>query len=263
LRYFDGTAGRGGHLQAVLSHFPGISCLAWDQDPEAVEAVRALGLANTQVQHKNFHELSSAEMLPQDLMLLDLGVSSPQLDQGARGFSFYADGPLDMRMNNSQGITAAKIINEALEDELIRIFRDLGEVQRPLKVVRNILTERLVKPFTTTGELAKLIERTDGWRRRGQHPATNYFMALRIHVNNELDGLKLILPSLRDVLKPGGRLAVLTFHSLEDRIVKYDFKEATNGHPVNKKVIVPDRAEQVKNPRSRSAKLRVFEKSGL
>lgn len=264
LRYFDGTLGRGGHLKAVLSHFPGVRAVGVDRDPQALKEVgEELSGASLELHHDNFYDFSPHKYGQFDLMLVDLGVSSPQLDEASRGFSFYQDGPLDMRMDPTQGFPASDIVNEASEDDLFDIFKKYGEVYHCARVVREILSRRKTAPFTSTLQLSSLIEATDGWRKKGFHPATNYFMALRIATNDELRGLERALPLLRSGLKPGGRLAVLTFHSLEDRIVKSDFRESGDfGKPVNKKVIVPTREEALANPRSRSAKLRVYERSG-
>lgn len=265
-RYFDGTLGRGGHLKKFLQEFPTLSALAIDRDPQALAEVRVDFeqenlLDRIELRHGNFYEFDPQVYGQFDLMLVDLGVSSPQLDQADRGFSFYHDGPLDMRMDPTQGQPASDIVNTASEDELFAIFKNYGEVYHCARVVREILARRKVKPFTSTLQLSQMIESVDGWRRKGFHPATNYFMALRIATNDELHGLEAALPKLRSGLKAGGRLAVLTFHSLEDRLVKSDFRGSEDfGRPVNKKVIVPSRQEEVSNPRSRSAKLRVYER---
>ena len=267
LRYFDGTFGRGGHLRAVLEKDTRISALASDRDPEAVlyaeeNFKKEIQEGRLTLKHANFAEFDPESWGKFDLMLLDLGVSSPQLDQGRRGFSFYSDGPLDMRMDPTKGATAAEVIQSADEQELLQIFQELGEIQRPHRVVRAILEDREEKPFKTTRDLAGLIERVDGWRKKGFHPATQYFMALRLYVNQELESVTSALRNLVLGLKPKGRLAVLTFHSLEDRIVKNAFKDFTElGRPVNKKVIVPEWNEAKSNPRARSAKLRLFERS--
>ena len=195
-----------------------------------------------------------------DLMLLDLGVSSPQLDQAARGFSFYQDGPLDMRMDQDQQFTAADLINHFDEEELIEVFQEFGEIRRPHRVVKALLEQRGVKPFLRTGELAALIEKTEGWRAKGRNPSTRYFLALRLKVNQELEGLGSCLEEMTEFLAEGGRLMVISFHSLEDRIVKTSFKQSPKGFLVNKKVIQAPWSEQKQNPRARSAKLRVFQK---
>ncbi len=268
LRYFDGTFGRGGHLKALLDRYPQISAVAFDQDPEAIRYAQEnfkdwIQSGRLQIHHKNFSEFNKAEVGEFDLMLLDLGVSSPQLDQGPRGFSFYHEGPLDMRMNNSTGPTAADLIAQFSEEELNDLFKNLGEIQRPYRVTRAIVHDRGEKPFLTTRDLAGLIERVEGWHRKGHHPATQYFLALRLHVNQELEVVQNSLENLAHGLKSKGRLAVLTFHSLEDRIVKNTFKDLAermeNGFVVNKKVIQAEWSEAQKNPRARSAKLRVFE----
>ncbi len=270
LRYFDGTFGRGGHLKALLELHPQISAVACDQDPEAVAYAQEnfaewIAQGRLQIHHANFSDFTSEKFGQFDLMLLDLGVSSPQLDQGPRGFSFYHEGPLDMRMNNSEGVTAADIIREYSEEELNDLFKNFGEVSRPYRVTRAIVHDRKEKPFINTRDLAGLIERVEGWHRKGHHPATQFFLALRLQVNRELEVVENSLENLAHGLKSKGRLAVLTFHSLEDRIVKNKFKELAEtmdaGSIVNKKVIQAEWNEAKENPRARSAKLRVFERS--
>ena len=264
--YFDGTFGRGGHYALIKNIFPRLKAVVFDQDVVAVQHAKEqfkteVESGNLLVQHANFSQFSSEKWGLFDMMLLDLGVSSPQLDEASRGFSFYHDGPLDMRMNSTQEVTAAMLINEAPEQELNRIFHEYGEVHSPFRVVRAIVNDRKTTPFTTTKQLASLIERVEGWRRKGFHPATLFFQGLRLAVNQELESVESALPELIKGLKPGGRLTVITFHSLEDRIVKNIFKNSALGKPVNKKVIIPTREEESANPRSRSAKLRVFERS--
>lgn len=272
LRYWDGTFGRGGHTQAVLQAYPESSAWAFDWDHQAIEHAKQnlaplISTGRLNVLHLSYGDFLSAYELnsefPKDfnLMLLDLGVSSPQLDQAERGFSFMQDGPLDMRMDLRQEVTAADIVNGWSEDELIELFKEMGEVQRPFRVVRAIVHDRKSQPYTTTRQLASLIERVDGWQKRGQHPATKYFMALRLQVNFELTNIQEILPVLVEHLAQGGVLAVITFHSLEDRIVKNVFRSMLEkGSLINRKVIKPSDAEMEENPRSRSAKLRAFQK---
>jgi 16S rRNA (cytosine1402-N4)-methyltransferase len=268
-RFFDGTFGRGGHLQALLRHFPGLTALAVDQDPAAIEFgekhfAEEVKQGRLKLLHSNFSAFDKKKLGDFDAMLIDLGVSSPQLDQGHRGFSFYHEGPLDMRMNSSEGPTAADLLAALSEDELNDLFKELGEIPKPYRVTRAIVHDRKTKPFTNTLELAGLIERVEGWRKKGFHPATQYFMALRLKVNRELEVLQEALPQLMLGLKPSGRLSVLTFHSLEDRIVKTTFKAHPElGKPAFKKVIQPSWDEQKKNSRARSAKLRVFERGGI
>lgn len=266
LKYLDGTFGRGGHFKALLHHLPQLKAEAFDQDEDAIEFAKReypteVQSGKLKIHHANFSQLNEYIHEEFDMILLDLGVSSPQLDQAQRGFSFYNDGPLDMRMNQTRGLTAEHIINTATEEELIEMFKKYGEIYKPYRVVRAIVQDRKEKAFTTTKELAGLIERVDGWRIKGHHPATLYFMALRLKVNSELEVIEQTLPLLMKSLKMGGRLAVISFHSLEDRIVKHVFRNSPEwGVPVNKKVIVPTQEECDKNSRSRSAKLRVFER---
>lgn len=268
--YLDGTFGRGGHAEAVSQRFPEMDIYALDKDKEAVEFAQEKWeqKANSKkffIEQASFASLDSViekRNWPQkyDMILLDLGVSSPQLDQGSRGFSFYHHGPLDMRMDQRQPLTAEEIINYWSEEELVDIFKDYGEVFKPYSVVKNIMRERKKGTISSTQELSELIERSVGWRKKGKHPATQYFMALRLVVNRELEDLKEGLQALMKHLVPGGRLVVITFHSLEDRIVKQVFRNSEYGKPVNKKVVKPTRQEEVENKRSRSAKLRAFER---
>jgi 16S rRNA (cytosine1402-N4)-methyltransferase len=274
---FDGTFGRGGHARAVLDLFPNAKMVAFDWDEQAIQfgqssfasEISAGRLILERASYAKFAERRAAagEKWPAkfNLMLLDLGVSSPQLDQADRGFSFYQDGPLDMRMDQRGEVTAADIINTWDEQDLARLFIEYGEVQRPFRVVRAIVNDRKArKPFETTRELASMIERVDGWHKKGSHPATRYFLALRMKVNEELKSIEDVIPDLIDGLAPGGVLAIITFHSLEDRVVKNLFKDQLHlGSLVNKKVIKPSDEEIARNPRSRSAKLRAFKKNAF
>lgn len=266
LKYFDGTFGRGGHYRMLKHYFPQMTAVVTDQDVQAVEYANSefrtqVQTGELQILHANFSQFSEQNQDSFDMMLLDLGVSSPQLDKAERGFSFYHDGPLDMRMNQQQALTAEVLLNTASEDQLIHIFKEYGEIFRPFRVVRAIVHDRKTQAFTSTRQLAGLIERVDGWTRKGFHPATQYFMALRLAVNEELEVVTNSLVPMMNSLKDGGRLAVITFHSLEDRIVKNVFRDHKEiGFPVNKKVIVPTQEECDTNSRSRSAKLRVFQK---
>lgn len=267
LVYFDGTYGRGGHFKAVFEKFSPAKAYATDQDTHAYEQAlntwaTEINSGRVKIYHENFLEFVSAHRCEEkiDMALLDLGVSSPQLDQGERGFSFNKDGPLDMRMNQKQELTAAKIINEFDAEDLFEIFKSYGEVPNPARVVRALVNDRAAKPFTTTLQLAQLIERVDGWKKKGFHPATQYFMALRLVVNRELQVVEEVLPLLISQMQDKGRIAIITFHSLEDRLVKNIFKNSSDGFLVNKKVIVPSENECKMNVRARSAKLRVFQK---
>lgn len=264
----DGTFGRGGHARAILDAFPNSRVVAFDKDPQAVQWAREnwpQEISNRiKIIHDDFKNLFDHKVAGFDGALFDLGVSSPQLDLAERGFSFMQEGPLDMRMNNTEGIKAEDIINEWSEKELSDLFFHMGEVKRPNRVVRAVVHDRKTNPFRTTRQLASLIERVDGYsksKRNSHHPATRYFLALRLAVNNELQGLKEFLISLPQAMEPGGRICVITFHSLEDRVVKLAFKEMhkMTGSIVNKKVIIESEEKLKTNPRARSAKLRIFE----
>lgn len=265
LRLLDGTFGRGGHTQALLDKYTTLAAVGVDRDDQAHEYAQKTYAENLDTGRLRLWKGSYRQFIEQhpqenfDFILLDLGVSSPQLDSPERGFSFYQNGPLDMRMGQSQKTTAAEVINTWSEEQLNEIFQEYGEIRSPYRVVRAVVHDRKTKPFTTTGELAGLIERVDGWRQKGRHPATQYFMALRLYVNQELEDLTASLPLFLQSLNPGGVIAVITFHSLEDRIVKQIFKDHMSvGSRINKKVIVPSELEEKNNPRSRSAKLRGF-----
>jgi 16S rRNA (cytosine1402-N4)-methyltransferase len=270
--YVDGTFGRGGHAKAILDKYPNIKMIGLDCDHEAIDYANLnfkteIESERLEIVRKNFSDFSEAlNDRPMSGILLDLGVSSPQLDQGHRGFSFYLDGPLDMRMDQTQSETAAEIVNTWGEIDLISLFKEYGEIYNSTKVVSKILARREQQPFKTTQDLAHLIESTDGWKQKGYHPATNYFMALRIRVNDELGRLQKVIPQIFEKLIPNGRILVITFHSLEDKIVKElfrNYEDENLGLRVNKNVIQADWAEKKKNPRARSAKLRIFEKGAV
>ena len=272
--FLDCTFGRGGHSKALLSQHPELRILALDWDEEAINYGEGLAQASRiQFLQTNFYYLpekfsSSPSLLSEwpafDMILMDLGVSSPQLDQGERGFSFYKEGPLDMRMDQRGKVTAKDLVNGLSKKELVQIFREYGEVKHPFSVVQTIFEERKKKRITTTGDLARLIQKTARPGRPGRHPATPYFLALRIKVNGELEGLKRSLPSFLPFLNSNGYFIVISFHSLEDRIVKHLFREFVRegkGFLWNKKAVTPSTEERLFNIRSRSAKLRVFVKS--
>ena len=280
-RYLDGTFGRGGHARAVLSRLgPGGRLLLLDRDPVAIAAACDAFAAEPRVsiRHANFASLAEWDETAAGLdgVLLDLGVSSPQLDEAARGFSFMADAPLDMRMDTSQGESAADFLAHASEREIADVLWQYGEERFSRKIARAVVERRAESPFTRTGELAALIERVVGRREPGKHPATRSFQALRIQVNGELDSLKQGLESALERLNVGGRLSVISFHSLEDRAVKLFIRDhsgrvqgSRRGPPVAAtparlaavgKAQFPSEAEQAANPRSRSAVLRVAEK---
>ena len=284
-RYADGTVGGGGHAAAILaaSSPSGFRC-GCDRDGVALEAAskRLQEFAGRfELRRGNFDELTTWVGLGScDGVLLDLGVSSPQLDVAERGFSFQAEGPLDMRMDQRQSKTAAQLVNEVSADELARIFWEYGDERESRKFARAIERERSLRPITTTQQLAGLIEKLSPRHGRRAHPATRVFQALRIAVNDEMGSLVRGLDAALEIAKPGGRIAIITFHSLEDRTVKdwgrrlardyevigtVDVPElrkpiAPKLRFVSRKAILPTEAEMTENPRSRSAQLRVFEK---
>jgi len=278
--YLDGTFGRGGHAREVLKRLgPEGRLLLMDRDPEAIaSAAEEFGAdARVRIRHASFAELSGWEETVGGLdgVLFDLGVSSPQLDEPGRGFSFQADGPLDMRMDPTRGASAADWLAHAGEAEIADVLWQCGEERMSRRIARAIVAARAKEPLTTTRQLADLVARTIGHRERNKHPATRTFQALRIHVNDELASLERGLEAARSQLKPGGRLAVISFHSLEDRLVKRFIRgeeapRVPRGLPqpelapaplfaVGKAQFASD-AETAANPRARSAVLRVAEK---
>ena len=285
-RYADGTIGGAGHAAAILAASSPTGWLCGcDRDGAAIEAAgkRLAEFAGRFELHQgNFADLAEwVERDGCDGVLLDLGVSSPQLDEAERGFSFQQDGPLDMRMDRRQQLTAADLVNTTSADELAKTFWDLGGERDARRFARAIAWDREKRPFQTTGQLAELIERLAPRRGKKMHPATRVFQALRMAVNDEIGSLRKGLAGALSILRPGGRLAVLTFHSVDDRIVK-DFGRArardytfTGGMDVpelrkprapelswvQRKAIAPSAAEMEANPRSRSAQLRVMEKT--
>ena len=263
--FLDCTFGGGGHSQALLKAFPKARVLALDWDEEAITYGRKnlapLFKSRLKLLRTNFHNFRTSSFF--DGILMDLGVSSPQLDRASRGFSFYRKGPLDMRMDQSQSLKVGDIVNRASKEELVSLFKEYGEIAKPYPVVTDLLKERKKKKIEGTEELVKIILKHTPWFGGKTHPATPYFLALRMKVNNELEGLKSGLSSLKDLLKSEGKLAVISFHSLEDRIVKKAFKDFVTkkeGVLWNKKLIRPSLRERKLNPRSRSAGLRVFVK---
>lgn len=283
--YIDGTFGRGGHSREVLSRLSGNGRLiAIDKDPHAVAVGRELAETDPRfdIVHGSF---AAIEGIAQqrgllgrvDGVLLDLGVSSPQLDVPERGFSFMQDGPLDMRMNNATGMTAAEWVNRVKQEEMVFVFKEFGEERFAKRMARAICARREQKPFTRTKDLAEVVTAANPRWERDKHPATRVFQAIRIAVNNELDELRTALQGALNALQPGGRIAVISFHSLEDRIVKRFFKEQSQGTPFPKglpvtadmvqrnmrllgKATKASQDELAQNIRSRSAVLRVAEK---
>lgn len=286
--YVDCTLGSGGHAKEILSQLRGRGqLLAFDRDQETLEQTRqrlATTFENFQTFHENYTNLPIVlrhlEIPQLDGCLLDLGVSSIQLDSPDRGFSFRLEGPLDMRMDIQQKTTAADLVNDLLEDDLIEIFRKYGEEKSARKIAAAIVEHREKSRFQTTTDLADLIARVKGSGSGRLHPATQVFQALRIEVNQELTNLDKFLKEAIDLLAPGGRLAVISFHSLEDRVVKRTFRMESGKcicfRPrelctcdkrqevkiLTKKPVQPTENEVFKNRRARSAKLRVVEKKG-
>ncbi len=285
--YLDGTFGRGGHASAILAQLSATGrLLATDKDPEAVRTAERLfaGDPRFSIVRGSYtvlgHEAAKRGWQGKvDGILLDLGVSSPQLDDAARGFSFRAEGPLDMRMDPEVGESAADWLTHAAEAEIAAILKDYGEERYAKRIARAIVKTRETEgPISTTARLAEVIAAAHPRWERDRHPATRSFQAIRIHINRELEELDAILPQVADLLAPGGRLAVISFHSLEDRRVKRFIREMERGRdelppdlPVRTadfkprlrsvgKAIRASEAELQANPRARSAVLRVAEK---
>ncbi|MCL8206924.1 MAG: 16S rRNA (cytosine(1402)-N(4))-methyltransferase RsmH [Actinomycetia bacterium] len=268
-RYVDATVGGGGHAEALLAARPAIRVWAVDQDPEAVaaarERLRPYG-ERVQVVQGNFRHLAAlvpAAFRPVDGVLFDLGVSQWQLERPERGFSYQHDAPLDMRMDPAGDRSAFQLVNMGSFEELTRVIREWGEERWAGRIAAFIVEARRREPIRTTGQLVDVIKAAvpAAARRTGGHPARRTFQALRIWVNQELEALEEGLDAARDLLAPGGRIAVLSFHSLEDRIVKVrlrQWQEAGWGTVLTRHPVVPEPAERAENPRSRSAKLRVF-----
>ena len=282
--YVDGTFGRGGHSRAILERLgPAGRLIAIDRDPQAVAAARAISDPRFRVWHARMSELSSvleaAGVSGMHGMLFDLGVSSPQLDEPARGFSFRADGPLDMRMDTSRGQTAAQWLAAATEQEIREGIGDYGEERFAKQIAKAIVAAREREPVVRTKQLADIVGAAVRTREPGQDPATRTFQALRILVNRELQEVSLTLPQAVAHLVPGGRLAVISFHSLEDRIVKRFMRAASRADlprdlPLRAsempqmplrivgRAIRASADEISANPRARSATLRVAERTG-
>ncbi|MDD5247623.1 MAG: 16S rRNA (cytosine(1402)-N(4))-methyltransferase RsmH [Rhodocyclaceae bacterium] len=278
--YVDATFGRGGHSREILAQLgkPG-RLIALDRDPAAVAAARQIADPRLTVVHAAFGRLG--EVLDElgiakvDGVLLDVGVSSPQLDTPERGMSFRFDAPLDMRMDTTQGETAADFLARADQREIERVVRDYGEERFAHAIAKAVVAARCEYRISTTRQFAALVEKAVLTREPGQHPATRSFQALRIHVNRELEELSLVLPQCQERLVSGGRLVVIAFHSLEDRIVKRFMRDASQPPKLPKKLpvraaelpppqlkligkpVFPSAAETAANPRARSAVMRV------
>ena len=283
--YIDGTFGRGGHSRAILKKLPANARLiAFDRDPEAIAVANALQTEDERLEpkHSAFGEMSAVLgdmglMGRVDGLLLDLGVSSPQLDDAERGFSFMRDGPLDMRMNTTQGISAAQWINSASETEIADVLYHYGEERHSRRMARRVVAERTISPILRTGVLAEMIKEANPSWERDKHPATRAFQGIRLFINRELEQLELALDQALEILRPGGLFVVISFHSLEDRIAKRFIAKHARGDdfprglPVaqsqlnpkvkpQSKAIKPSRDEIDRNPRARSAVMRVAAK---
>ncbi|MGE6791264.1 16S rRNA (cytosine1402-N4)-methyltransferase [Pseudomonas guineae] len=285
--YLDGTFGRGGHSRLILERLgPDGRLLGFDKDPLAIATGNALAAEDGRfvVVQRSFAELAD-ELAQRDLagkvsgILLDLGVSSPQLDDAQRGFSFMHDGPLDMRMNPDAGVSAAQFIASAGEEEIARVFKEYGEERFARRMARAVVLRRVEQPFERTADLAQVLTVANPAWEKGKNPATRAFQGLRIYINNELGDLESGLNAALESLEVGGRLVVISFHSLEDRIVKLFMRKHAKGEadklprdlPIIPKAFEPrlkligkpvfaSEAELQANPRSRSAVMRIAEK---
>ena len=285
--YVDGTFGRGGHSRLILSRLGSQGRLiVFDKDPQAIEAAQKLAEKDGRVTvvHDGFSSfqttLDKLGIEEIDGALFDLGISSPQIDDGARGFSFRFDAPLDMRMDPTRGMSAAEWIATASEQDLHEVIKNYGEERFSRQIARAIVAQRTESPIDTTRKLAQLVAQNVRTRERGQDPATRTFQAVRIFINRELEEVEAVLPQVMGRLKQGGRLAVIAFHSLEDRIVKQFVKKYSQHPPLPRwaavkeadlplpplkavgKAIKPGVEETASNPRARSAVLRVAERTG-
>lgn len=285
--YADGTLGGAGHSYQIASKLNGLGRLiGFDQDEDAITASteRLKEFKNVTIVRSNYRnmkeELNNRGINKVDGILLDLGVSSYQLDTVSRGFSYKEEAPLDMRMDNRNEVTARDIVNNYSQGDLFRIIRDYGEDKFAANIAKHIVMNREVKPIETTTELAEIVKAAIPmkFRKQGGHPAKQTFQAIRIELNSELSVLKESLMDMIDLLNPNGRICIITFHSLEDRIVKNIFKEAedpctcpknfptcvcgkkSKGKVITRKPILPSEEELKLNSRSKSAKLRIFEK---
>lgn len=283
--YVDCTFGRGGHSRAILQRLgPAGRLYALDRDPAAIEAATALADARLTVVHAPFSALQDVMeergVGAVDGVLLDIGVSSPQLDDAARGMSFRFDAPLDMRMDTTRGQTVAEWLAEATVEQIAEVLKVYGEERFAYAIAKAIAAARAGGAVATTRQLAQIVEKAVRTREPGQHPATRSFQALRIFINQELEELSLVLPAAINLLRPGGRLAVISFHSLEDRIVKRFMRDESRPPQLPSRLplradqlppsrlrlvgraIRPSETEVAANPRARSAVLRVAERLG-
>lgn len=285
--YVDGTFGRGGHSQLILDYLAADArLLVFDKDPQAIQIANELASKDPRVEviHDGFaslsEHLSSLGLSTVNGILLDLGISSPQIDDAQRGFSFMRNGPLDMRMDTSRGQTAAEWLAEADQDEIKEVIANYGEERYAFQIAKEIVARRQSNPLHSTSELAELVASVVRSREKGQHPATRTFQAVRIHINQELKELADVLPTALSCLSIGGRLAVISFHSLEDRMVKQCFAAAATPGKSLARLPIPEKdmpkpfinllgktkvtgAEVAANVRSRSAIMRVVERTAI
>ena len=280
-KYLDCTFGRGGHSKEILKNLSKEGKLiAIDKDLEAIKEGKRIKDSRFFIQHTSIQDFANKTKEKFDGIFMDLGVSSPQLDDSSRGFSFMKNGPLDMRMNQLQTLTAQNVVNDYEEESLIIIFKNYGEERFAKKIAKNICKARLDKPIETTSELSEIVKKSVPQGGMKKHPATKVFQAIRIEVNHELEELENSIPKFFELLNSNGRLAILTFHSLEDRIVKAVFnsfakpkkddipryipiRESDMANTVKAKnilSIIASEEEIKENIRSRSARLRVIEK---
>jgi len=279
--YVDGTFGRGGHSRKILASIdPTSQLIAFDKDPQAIEEARTIVDPRFKIFHTSFAHMDTyIETQSVDGILLDLGISSPQIDQAQRGFSFRMDGPLDMRMDNTQGESAAQWLARATEKEIARVIKEYGEERFAVQIAKTIVARREQgEILESTRQLASLVASVVRTREPGQDPATRTFQAIRIYINQELADVEIGLNMALKLLKPGGRLAVISFHSLEDRLVKQFMQthskvHAPRGLPLRESElpvaplklierIKPSNVEIAQNPRARSAILRVAQRTG-
>ena len=283
--FVDATFGRGGHSRLLLSRLsPQARLVVFDKDPQAIASAQALAAEDDRlvVVHSGFaemqHKLERLGIHSVDGVMMDLGVSSPQIDDAQRGFSFMRDGPLDMRMDTTRGLTAAQWLADASVDDMREVIDRYGEERFAFQIAKAIAARRATRPLLTTLDLAELVSGVVRTREKGQHPATRTFQAIRIHINRELEELQDALASTLTLLSTGGRMAVISFHSLEDRVVKQfisaasrpeaavarlPLRESEMPQPVLKSLgrVLPDEAEVSANTRARSAVLRVAQRT--
>jgi 16S rRNA (cytosine1402-N4)-methyltransferase len=280
--YVDGTFGRGGHSGKILEALNANGRLiAFDKDPQAVATAEKMADSRFEIVHESFATLAAAlaarSVKEVDGVLLDLGISSPQVDDAARGFSFRADGPLDMRMDTTRGMSAAEWLATADEKTIEKVIRDYGEERFAFQIAKAIVARRAVEPISGTRQLAEIVAHAVKTREKGKDPATRTFQAIRIFINQELEELEIGLSDAFKALAPHGRLVVISFHSLEDRIVKRFMADKANAPQPDRRLpiravdlpqpemkllgrIMPSDAEVAQNPRARSAVMRVAEK---